>query len=146
MNIGDKVLIGGRTMLRPGISLVGLQGMVMPSAANVPANCTTVLINWQEQGYTQTDDLPPLVNVLTEHLEPVTTDSNSNIELPRLSLSGSTQTKRPALGLVRDEDETATPNETVTEVVTEETMATDDTPPSEEAEEAPEERPRLRLL
>lgn len=155
MNIGDKVLIGGRTMLRPGFSLVGLQGLVMPSAPHVPANCTTVHIDWQAQGYTQTDDLPPLVNVLTEHLELATNDANTNIELPQLSSGDLPQTQRPTLGLVRDEDaainsaSSREKNQTIAseEIKTTSEISSNETTLSETSNESPpEERPRLRLL
>ena len=70
---GTRVEISGRTMLRPGFSLVGLTGMVYIAAPNIPPGCSTVIIDWKEHGYTPEngyadDSLPPLVNVPTEHL------------------------------------------------------------------------------
>ena len=70
---GTRVEIGGRTMLRPGFSLVGLTGMVYLSAPGVPPGCTTVIVDWKAHGYTPEngyaeDSLPPLVNVPTLHL------------------------------------------------------------------------------
>lgn len=70
---GTRVEISGRTMLRPGFSLVGLTGMVYLSAPNIPPGCSTIIINWKEHGYTPEngyadDSLPPLVNVPTQHL------------------------------------------------------------------------------
>lgn len=71
---GTRVEIGGRTMLRPGFSLVGLTGMVYLPAPGAPPNCTTVIVDWKAHGYTPEngypeDTLPPLVNVPTQHLE-----------------------------------------------------------------------------
>ncbi len=68
MEIGDKVMIGGRTMLRPGFSLVGFTGTIVESAANAPAGTLTVKIDWQEAGYDDTTGLPAMVNVPTVHL------------------------------------------------------------------------------
>ena len=70
---GTRVEISGRTMLRPGFSLVGLTGMVYLTAPNIPPGCSTIIIDWKEHGYTPEngyadDSLPPLVNVPTEHL------------------------------------------------------------------------------
>ena len=70
---GTRVEIGGRTMLRPGFSLVGLTGMVYLPVPDIPPGCTTVIIDWKAHGYTPEagyaeDTLPPLVNVPTEHL------------------------------------------------------------------------------
>jgi hypothetical protein len=63
MNIGDRVLIGGRTMLRPGFSLVGLEGVLMPTFPNAPDGCATVQIDWKAAGYDEEkyDDLPPFI-------------------------------------------------------------------------------------
>ena len=71
---GTRVEIAGRTMLRPGFSLVGLTGMVYLPAPGVPPGCTTVIIDWKAHGYTPEagypeDSLPPLVNVPTQHLQ-----------------------------------------------------------------------------
>ncbi len=129
MNIGDKVTIGGRTMLKPGFSLVGLEGIIMPSAPQTPAGCTTLLIDWVAQGYDSKDDLPMIVNVPTAHLEAAEPGTKADIELPRLS--GNATGKRPALGLVIDE-KTATPTSRAEQS-------------SDDASEV-EERPRLRLL
>ena len=63
MQIGDKVVIGGRTMLRPGFSLVGFTGTIVETAANAPAGTHTVQIDWQAAGYDDTASLPALVNV-----------------------------------------------------------------------------------
>ncbi len=77
MPFGTRVEITGRTMLRPGFSLVGLTGMVYLPAPNIPPNCTTVIVDWLAHGYTPEagyaeDSLPPLVNVPTLHLQIVT--------------------------------------------------------------------------
>ncbi len=72
-HFGDRVEIGGRTMLRPGFSLVGLGGMVWVSAPGAPAGTVSVVVDWlafdytEENGYEE-GSLPPLVNVPAEHL------------------------------------------------------------------------------
>ena len=70
---GTRVEIGGRTMLRPGFSLVGLTGMVYLTAPGTPPGNTTVIVDWKAHGYTPESgyaegSLPPIVNVPTEHL------------------------------------------------------------------------------
>ena len=70
---GTRVEIGGRTMLRPGFSLVGLTGMVYLQAPGTPPGATTVIIDWKAHGYTPEngyaeETLPPMVNVPTQHL------------------------------------------------------------------------------
>ncbi len=70
---GDRVEIGGRTMLRPGFSLVGLTGVIFPSAPNVPDGCLTVAVDWPGHGYTEENgypegSLPLFVNVPSAHL------------------------------------------------------------------------------
>ncbi len=70
---GDRVEIGGRTMLRPGFSLVGLTGVIFPSAPNVPDGCLTVAVDWPGHGYTEENgypegSLPLFVNVPAAHL------------------------------------------------------------------------------
>ena len=70
---GTRVEIGGRTMLRPGFSLVGLTGMVYLPAPGSPPGTTTVIVNWKAHGYTPEngyaeETLPPMVNVPTQHL------------------------------------------------------------------------------
>ena len=70
---GTRVEIGGRTMLRPGFSLVGLTGMVYLQSPGTPPGCTTVIVDWKTHGYTPEggypeDSLPPMVNVPTQHL------------------------------------------------------------------------------
>lgn len=118
MNIGDVVTIGGRTMLRPGFSLVGLQGVVMPSAPNTPAGCTTVLVDWENAGY-EDDNLPLFVNVATAHLEPAEEKPNEDT--------------RPVLGLVANSSDAKTPKTASDKIVETENIES-------------EERPRLRLL
>ena len=71
---GTRVEIGGRTMLRPGFSLVGLTGMVYLQSPGTPPGCTTVIVDWKSHGYTPEggypeDSLPPMVNVPTQHLQ-----------------------------------------------------------------------------
>ena len=86
MNIGDRVLIGGRTMLRPGFSLVGLEAVVMPTFPNAPEGCVTVQIDWKGAGYDEEkyDDLPPFINVPFAHLERVTAKEEDTHAAPIL--------------------------------------------------------------
>ena len=81
MNIGQLVRIGGRTRLSPTFSLVGLTGIVIPSAPGAPPNCVTVWVNWQDSGYENLDELPPAVNVPPEHLEPITAQDAEDAKL-----------------------------------------------------------------
>ncbi len=72
---GDRVEIGGRTMLRPGFSLVGLTGIIFPNAPNAPAGCLTVAVDWVAHGYNEESgypdgSLPLFVNVPAPHLSP----------------------------------------------------------------------------
>ena len=130
-------------MLRPNFSLTGLQGVVMPSAPNVAPDCTTILIDWQEQGYTQTEDLPPFVNVPTLYLELVTSATGAAIELPQLSPNTSSQTPRPMLGLVRDAAEDETLEENQAPAFSDSTDSQDENKSEEPAIAEP---PQLRLL
>ena len=118
-------------MLRPGFSLVGLGGVVMPTAPNVPPNCTTVWVDWASAGYTENDDLPPLVNVPSAHLEAAQTETLAENVRPRLGLVGA--------------------NSVVENEATESAAAISDATVSQNADEsapdvADETRPRLRLL
>ena len=75
LQLFQRVEIGGRTMLRPGFSLVGLTGVVFPTQPNAPAGCVTVAIDWPEHGYTPANGypegtLPAFVNVPVNHLTP----------------------------------------------------------------------------
>lgn len=58
-------------MLRAGFSLVGLEGVLMPTFPNAPEGCATVQIDWKAAGYDEEkyDDLPPFINVPIAHLE-----------------------------------------------------------------------------
>lgn len=67
--LNDRVVIGGRTMLSPEFSLVGLTGRVVSSRADAPAGTVAVWVDWEEGGYTETEELPPVVNVPSIHLE-----------------------------------------------------------------------------
>ena len=138
MNIGDRVVIGGRTMLRPGFSLVGLEGIVMPTAPNVPPGCLTVLIDWQGQGYQNEDgDLPLFVNIPSAHLEPA--ENKTAQEEP--------QPSRPVLGFVRPQttNDKATTDEATKHKAPQEEAAesVDEQKPDERDDD---ERPRLRLV
>lgn len=82
---GTKVEIAGRTMLRPGFSLVGLTGMIYLTSENAPEGCQTVLLDWQKHGYTPEagypeGSLPLLVNVPTAHLSLEITEEKPKVE------------------------------------------------------------------
>lgn len=105
---GDRVEIAGRTMLRPGFSLVGLAGMVFPSAPDAPAGTVAVRVDWlgfdytEENGY-PADSLPPVVNVPAEHL--ILLDENPTtlgIAKPVLKPNPNASAK-PKLGIVGGE-------------------------------------------
>lgn len=157
---GARVRVGGRTMLRPGFSLVGLEGIVVPSAPNTPQGCLTVAVDWQAGGYTQengydTDSLPLFVNVPQEHLEIVTEEE---------AAAAAQANTRPALSIVKDDtpEPTSAPSLVPSATPDTEMPATpelstiplaEETPVAVEpksSEELPapetEERPRLRLI
>ena len=74
--MGQWVEIGGRTMLRPGFSLVGLTGIIYYNSPNAPAGCQTVAVDWPRHGYTpesgyEDGTLPLFVNIPTNHLTPI---------------------------------------------------------------------------
>lgn len=160
MNIGDRVVIGGRTMLRPGFSLVGLEGLVIPSAPHAPPGCLTVLIDWQSQGYENEDgDLPLLVNIPSAHLEPVETqeaDKTAPDEpQPLRQERQEPQPSRPVLGLVRPQPTAEEPadeapaNEAPADEAPEENVfdeKVEQKPDEPDLDEPREERPRLRLI
>lgn len=82
---GTRVEIAGRTMLRPGFSLVGLTGMVYLPAPGIPPGCTTIIVNWAAHGYTPESGypehtLPPLINVPTQHLEIKTGEAETVVD------------------------------------------------------------------
>lgn len=73
LRFGQWVEISGRTMLRPGFSLVGLTGIIFPTASNAPAGSATVAVDWERHGYTEANGYPPgalplWVNVPVMHL------------------------------------------------------------------------------
>ena len=67
-NLGDKVVIGGRTMLRPGLSLVGMTGRIVTSRYDAPSGTVAIWLDWEAAGYTDTTDLPPVANVPAIHV------------------------------------------------------------------------------
>lgn len=158
MNIGDRVVIGGRTMLRPGFSLVGLEGLVIPSAPHAPPGCLTVLIDWQSQGYENEDgDLPFLVNIPSAHLEPLETqDEDKTAPDEPQPLRQEPQPSRPILGLVRPQPTAEEPaNEAPANEAPEEKVFDEKVEPKPDGrkldeadsnEPREEERPRLRLI
>lgn len=143
MNIGQLVRIGGRTRLSPTFSLVGLTGIVIPTAPGAPPGAVTVWVNWQDAGYENLDELPPAVNVPQEHLELLTAQDAEDAKraaqpAPRLKSVGmsaapdaSASTREPAETSLAAE---APPEET--------SPAAPPEPPTED-EEA---RPKLRLI
>ena len=93
--LGQRVEIGGRTMLRPGFSLVGLTGVIFMTLPNTPAGCATVAIDWPEHGYTPANGypegtLPAFVNVPVNHLAPVETPGSTPLFSLAAMLSGMT--------------------------------------------------------
>ena len=67
--LNDKVVIGGRTMLSPTVSLVGLTGRVLSSRHDAPPGTIAVWVDWEESDYADLEDLPSTVNVPNVHLE-----------------------------------------------------------------------------
>jgi hypothetical protein len=67
--LGKKVVIGGRTMLSPTISLVGLTGRIISSRHDAPPGTVAILVDWHESEYAGVDDLPDTVNVPQEYVE-----------------------------------------------------------------------------
>lgn len=143
---GDRVEIGGRTMLRPGFSLVGLSGMVFPTAPNAPAGTVSVAIDWLEFHYTEENgypegSLPPVVNVPPDHL--ILLDENPTtlgVAKPVLKLNPNAPAK-PKLGIVAGG--TDAPK---AEVPDSETSKEDEAAPPENEEDDEPPRPRLRLV
>jgi hypothetical protein len=130
LSFGTKVEISGRTMLRPGFSLVGLTGMIYLTSDNAPEGCQTVLVDWLKHGYTPEagypeGSLPLLVNVPTAHLSLELTEEKPVEEKPE---------KKPFAPKLR---------------VTPEVKPTDSTPnkTTEKKEDgANDGRPKLRLV
>jgi hypothetical protein len=130
---GDRVEIGGRTMLRPGFSLVGLTGIVYPTAPNAPAGCLTVAVDWLAHGYNEENgypdgSLPLFVNVPEVHLSPAT-------EVEEVKAKPKFQSKSQFKELIGKTDE----NEAEVEAPT----APAPSKPDDEPEGG---RPRLRLV
>lgn len=132
---GDRVEIGGRTMLRPGFSLVGLTGVVFPTAPNAPAGCYTVAVNWVAHGYSEESgypdgSLPLFVNVPGPHLSPAPDEEPAP---PEAKKPAKFQPKNQFPELRRDKGESA-PGEP------------EETPKTPKRDDEPEGRPRLRLV
>ena len=159
---GARVRVGGRTMLRPGFSLVGLEGIVVPSAPNTPQGCLTVAVDWQAGGYTQengydTEGLPLFVNVPQEHLDIVTEEEVA---------AAAQAAARPTLSIVKDDapepagssdlapipipapeaEIPATPELASIPLAEVPAAPAESVPAEEPAEPQEEERPRLRLI
>ena len=134
---GDRVEISGRTMLAPGFSLVGLTGMVFPSAPNAPAGTVSVAIDWlafdytPENGYAE-GSLPPVVNVPAEHLFLIEENPTTlGVKKPVLKPDPNAP-KKPQLGIVHGGVEPAKPDEHPA--------------PSDESDDDEPPRPKLRLV
>ena len=126
MELGDKVTIGGRTMLRPGFSLVGLTGRIVASRYDAPPGTRAVWMDWEEFGYDD-PDLPQVVNVPSIHLQIADAPSADVPNAAPESKSPLTSVSQPAL---LPTTAPATKSETI----------------KPESEESEEERPRLRLI
>ena len=93
LKFGDRVEIGGRTMLRANFSLVGLTGTIFPSGPGTPPGCLTVLVEWEQHGYTEENgykdgDLPAMVNVPAPHLFLIEANKvNAPVALPKIKAS-----------------------------------------------------------
>ncbi len=138
---GDRVEIGGRTMLRPGFSLVGLAGMVLPSAPNAPSGTVAVAVDWLAFDYTEengypADSLPPVVNVPADHLILLEENPTSlGIQKPVLKPNPNAPAK-PKLGIVGG-------NAPKTQPLKKEE---DDAAPGSPDEDEEPPRPKLRLV
>lgn len=137
---GDRVEIGGRTMLAPGFSLVGLTGMVFPTAPNAPAGTTSVAIDWlafdytPENGYAE-GSLPPVVNVPSEHLILIEENPTGlGVQKPQLKTNPNAP-KKPQLGIVHG-GESPAPKAPDSEAPAPKDQGDEDEPP----------RPKLRLV
>jgi hypothetical protein len=125
-------------MLRPGFSLVGLTGIVFPTAPNAPAGCLTVAVDWLAHGYNEDSgypdgSLPLFVNVPEAHLTPAT-DPEEPKPKPKF------QSKSQLRALTETPDAPEKAPEVRREV--ERPVA-----PSKKSDDEPEgERPRLRLV
>jgi len=154
--LGQRVEIGGRTMLRPGFSLVGLTGVIFMTLPNTPAGCATVAIDWPEHGYTPANgypegSLPAVVNVPAIHLSPVETPGSTPLFSLAAMFSGMTE---------EDEEEESTADEPVAKPgpalqilgggtprpAPAEPEAKSESEPEPEPTEPPSGRPRLRMI
>ncbi len=140
LKFGDRVEIGGRTMLAPGFSLVGLTGMVFPTAPNAPAGTTSVAIDWlafdytPENGYPE-GSLPPIVNVPSEHLVLVEENPTGlGVQKPLLKPNPNAP-KKPQLGIVHGGESPASKHPEPENPVI-----------KDEGEEEEPPRPKLRLV
>ncbi len=144
---GDRVEIGGRTMLRPGFSLVGLSGMVFPTAPNAPAGTVSVKVDWLEFDYTEENgypegSLPPVVNVPADQL--ILLDENPTtlgVAKPVLKPNPNAPAK-PKLGIVSGGADA--PKAEAPESKLKTPQEDEGAPPQDEDDEPP--RPRLRLV
>lgn len=100
--LNDRVRIGGRTMLSPTVSLVGLTGRVVSSRADAPPGTVAVWVDWEEGGYTDTDELPSVVNVPGQHLEMVEVNAPTLTLEPPLAKQACTTPPQPDEALQKD--------------------------------------------
>ncbi|BCM90523.1 hypothetical protein IAD21_02377 [Abditibacteriota bacterium] len=137
---GDRVEIGGRTMLAPGFSLVGLTGMVFPTAPNAPAGTVSVAIDWLAFDYTPENgypdgSLPPVVNVPGDHLILIEENPTGlGVQKPQLKTNPNAP-KKPQLGIVHG-GESADSKHSDSESPVPRSESDEDEPP----------RPKLRLV
>ena len=136
--VGDRVEIGGRTMLRPGFSLVGLTGIIFETAPNAPANCLTVAVDWIAHGYTAEagypdGSLPLFVNVPVPHLTPAAPPEEVT-QQPKPKFKPRNELRPETLVEVEPEPQPEP-----------ETPSPPEAPPTEDEPEDPP-RPRLRLV
>ena len=112
---GTRVEIGGRTMLKPGFSLVGLTGMVYLKSPGAPDDCQTVLVDWKAHGYTpengyEDGDLPLLVNVPREHLSrELSEEEKAQIEAEKKAKAAAKKPFAPRLKIVPENVVSQTP-------------------------------------
>ncbi len=143
---GDRVEIGGRTMLRPGFSLVGLTGVIFPSAPNVPDGCLTVAVDWPAHGYNEENgypdgSLPLFVNVPVAHLS----DADAPEELKPKPKWESKSQLADLLGKTST-PKSETPKSVSKDVADETPKASLKTEIPKKDDDADENRPKLRLV
>ncbi len=141
--LGERVEIAGRTMLRPGFSLVGLTGVVFAPAPNLPDGCLTVAIDWPAHGYNEESgypdgSLPLFVNVPAAHLIDPDAPEEARPKAKFESKSQLSQLLGKSAPKAEIKSESAIPSEAAPEAESEKLTKNDG--------DADENRPRLRLV